>query len=529
MNRGGNSDSIPIDLILDILSRLPSKSIARFRCVSKLWGSMLRQPYFTELFLTRSSARPRLLIGIRSPNGEFSFFSTPHPQNPYGKSSLVVTADFHMKFSKDMGPVFSCVTSGLIYFSSMRISKDEDEDKGPVLCNPITGQYAILPYLMRYRKFFSFLGFDPIDKQFKALFIAYPYCSDDHEILTVGTEKMGWRKIHCPLTHHPVSKGICINGVLYYFACGIVRTSDDENYEDVIVCFDVRSEKFKFIDANFFRDRDQVLDITELIWINYKGKLCAISWGILCGNTGGRMLHMWVLEDVEKHEWSKYVYTLLENEVIKHLYDLIVGVTATGEIVFSKKNDTSRPVYVFYFNPERNTLQSIEIQGLEKDRFVYYAIIDLVEDLNINDAKELKSSSVNQGLSIIRKMPTTTTSFVVGSSDLGSQPKFKYKSLAIVAVNFLQVVRAPPLVVPTSTLLGIALRCGPGGLTYRVHVIPSLRAWQWPNGVKSGVSRLQGVDPWPGPTESLLCKWKPLDHHHLVALTLFIRNYHKIS
>ncbi|CAL9216910.1 unnamed protein product [Arabidopsis halleri] len=236
---------------------------------------------------------------------------------------------------------------------------------------------------MRYRKVFSFLGFDPIDKQFKALFIAYPYCSDDHEILTVGTEKMGWKKIHC---NDPISKGICINGVLYYFACGIVRTSDDENYDDVIVCFDVRSEKFKFIDANFFRERDQVLDITELIWINYKGKLCALSWGMFCGNTGGWMLHMWVLEDVEKHEWSKNVYTLPENEVIKDLYDLIVGVTATGEIVFSKKNDTSRP-----------------------DRFVY-AIVDLVEDLNINDAKELKSSSVNQGLSIIRKRPTTTTS-----------------------------------------------------------------------------------------------------------------------
>ncbi|XP_020866667.1 putative F-box protein At5g42430 isoform X1 [Arabidopsis lyrata subsp. lyrata] len=140
MNRGENSDSIPIDLILEILSRLPSKSIARFRCLSKLWGSMLRQPYFTELFLTRSSARPRLLIGIRSQNGEFSFFSTPHPQNPYGKSSLVVTADFHMKFSEDMRPVFCCVTSGLIYFSSMRISKDENEDEVPVLCNPITGQ-----------------------------------------------------------------------------------------------------------------------------------------------------------------------------------------------------------------------------------------------------------------------------------------------------------------------------------------------------------------------------------------------------
>ncbi|CAL9218904.1 unnamed protein product, partial [Arabidopsis halleri] len=29
-------------------------------------------------------------------------------------------------------------------------------------------------------------------------------------------------------------------------------------------------------------------------------------------------------------------------------------------------------------------------------------------------------------------------------------------------------------------------------LTYRIHVIPSLRAWQWPNGVKSRSVALAG-------------------------------------
>ncbi|KAF8055017.1 hypothetical protein N665_1305s0004 [Sinapis alba] len=32
-------DHIPLDLTLEILSRLPTKSIARFLCVSKLWSS----------------------------------------------------------------------------------------------------------------------------------------------------------------------------------------------------------------------------------------------------------------------------------------------------------------------------------------------------------------------------------------------------------------------------------------------------------------------------------------------------------
>ncbi|VVA93158.1 unnamed protein product [Arabis nemorensis] len=71
-----NSKSFPIDLILEILSRLPAKSTGRFRCVSKLWSSMLHRPYFTELFMTRSVSRPRLLFALEEPD-EWRFFSLP--------------------------------------------------------------------------------------------------------------------------------------------------------------------------------------------------------------------------------------------------------------------------------------------------------------------------------------------------------------------------------------------------------------------------------------------------------------------
>ena len=72
-------DSIPSDLINEIFLRLPAKSIARFCCVSKLWGYMLFHPYFTELFLTRSSAWPRLLL-IVAQYPEWLFFSSPQPK-----------------------------------------------------------------------------------------------------------------------------------------------------------------------------------------------------------------------------------------------------------------------------------------------------------------------------------------------------------------------------------------------------------------------------------------------------------------
>ncbi|XP_019091876.1 PREDICTED: putative F-box protein At1g30930 [Camelina sativa] len=166
-------NSIPTDLIVEIVSRLPAKSAARCRCVSKLWRTILRRQEFTDLFLTRSKARLRLLLAVKQ-DGEWGFYSTPQPQNPSEKFSLVVAAaDFHTKFSKGISKYNCSYASGLIYFHKMCIPR-EDEDLKHVICNPLTGQYVILPQLRRgvsHSYSYSYLGFDPIDKEFKVLFM----------------------------------------------------------------------------------------------------------------------------------------------------------------------------------------------------------------------------------------------------------------------------------------------------------------------------------------------------------------------
>ncbi|XP_023645580.1 putative F-box protein At1g30930 isoform X2 [Capsella rubella] len=378
-------NSIPIDLIIEILSRLPEKSASRFRCVSKQWKSLaltrsgFHRDDFSDL-LTRSSARPpRLLFGVAK-DREWSFYSTLLPQNPYDKSSsLVVSAagDFHTKFSKGTSEFNCSYASGLIYFHRMCIPR-EDEDEKRVIYNPLTGQYVILPELRGYS--YSYLGFDPVDKEFKVLFMStsdYIASSDtDHYILTLGARKLRWRKIRCPFTHEPVWDRICINGVLYYLAIG----TDGRSF--LIVCFDVRTEKFKFIctPERYFPSL-----------INYKGKLCLYD-SECCRFS--RKLSMLVLEDVEKEEWTTYSYKLrAEIEVVKVNKNLeVVGVTASGDIVLSTES-ACKLFYVFYYNPGRNTLQSVEIQGVgdaNRDRRVY-TFADYAEDLSVDDAMKLKS------------------------------------------------------------------------------------------------------------------------------------------
>ncbi|ESQ33543.1 hypothetical protein EUTSA_v10009304mg [Eutrema salsugineum] len=288
--RGENSDSIPIDLIHDILSRLPCKVSGKVSLHVEAMGSMLHLPYFTRK------------------NG----YETVH-----------------------------------------------------VICNPSTGQRARLPKLRTDRGSKSFLGFDPVDKQFKVLYVAY---NNDHRIVTLGNGKMGWRKTQCPSNHHPsTKKGICIDGVLYYMAAPIDRT-----YVLVIVCFDVKSEIYKFIRAPDSFDRATM--------IGYKGKLGWIRWDTSNVYDGIRTpeLHMWVLEDADKQEWSRYFFTFPNDKFVDGVY--VAGMTATGDIVLSM-SFTRYPFYVFYFNPERNTLQNIEIQGFTNHGMVH-AFVDHVEDLN---------------------------------------------------------------------------------------------------------------------------------------------------
>ncbi|KFK34958.1 hypothetical protein AALP_AA5G216100 [Arabis alpina] len=377
MKRGADMRPLPTDLIIEIFLRLPAKSVGRFRSVSKQWCSMLSRPDFIELFLSRSCARPRLLFAVER-KGVWRFFSSPQ-----SSSSRLVDADFHSTLSEDVGRFTCSYAFGLFYFRDMWIPRN---GTFYVVYNPTTGQYVTLPNVNMFRKSRGFLGFDPSQKQFKVLAEGNPFDRErePHEVLTLGTGELSWRKkkIDCPQYDHSLCEGICINGVLYYLVVNI------RDLPDALICFDLKSEEFKLVVAECFSDRKT----TKLI--NYKGKLGGINCSY--GEAGGKYtleLRMCVLEDVERQEWSTYVYTLPENELIDDPSNVsVAGVIATGEIVLAM-DYTCKPYYVFYFNPEKNTLQSVEIQGFgaELEAVKYCgrvsAYVDHVEHLDVEDFK----------------------------------------------------------------------------------------------------------------------------------------------
>ncbi|KAG2312685.1 hypothetical protein Bca52824_024242 [Brassica carinata] len=377
----GNSETIPIDLIFEIFSRLPSKSIAKCRCVSKFWDSLLRREDFTELFITRSRARPQLFLSCLE-NEELFLFSIPQVQN-----RDVIPANYHTKFpsgrsSKIIGPV-----RGLVCLTHLRKYKRT----ASVICNPSTGQSLPLPNVKtRSTHVNSFLGFDPIGKQFKILSMTtmdYHNC-EEHQVLTLGTRKLSWRKIECSVSHYfrHIIHGICINGVVYYVA-GV----NGPPMANGIVCFDVRSEKFSVIN----RDEEMAL-WSQSTLVNYKGTLGALlSDGFTEVNGETKCFELWVVVDAGKHEWSKHISISLPplwKNIVADAKLFFVGVTGTDEIVLSPSYVSepyyyaSEPyyLYVYYYNIERNTIRRVEIQGM--DAFQHCSVrisLNHVEDVNL--------------------------------------------------------------------------------------------------------------------------------------------------
>lgn len=196
-------DKIPIDLVVKIFSKMSStKSMAKCRCVSKLWSSIIRSPYYKVLFPTKPPDPPRLLF-ILVDQGKLFFYTSPQPKNlnpDEGSSSLVATLHHRMPIKDRMklcGPV-----NGL--FCQQHVG---DDSIVLVVSNPITGESVILPKLTTKKvdEAKIYLGYDPIEKQFKVLSITWVCGEKDpqHQVLTLenGGRDLLWRNIEC-----------CING-----------------------------------------------------------------------------------------------------------------------------------------------------------------------------------------------------------------------------------------------------------------------------------------------------------------------------
>ncbi|CAN6826363.1 unnamed protein product [Brassica oleracea] len=181
----------------------------------------------------------------------------------------------------------------------------------------------------------SFLGYDPIEKQHKVLAMIKRYDTVvDHQVLTLrGSGNLTWRK---------------------------AARASAGGY--MIVCFDLRSEKYSFVK---FTEREKYFATL----INFQGKLASLMAhpNPLFISGTSTSFEMWILRDPEKHGWYPRIFKLPPTwkDVVGGEELLFRGVTATNEFVLSCNcKSSSEPFHVYYYNFIKETITRVEIQGM---------------------------------------------------------------------------------------------------------------------------------------------------------------------
>ncbi|KAL1207662.1 F-box protein [Cardamine amara subsp. amara] len=338
------------DLILMLLKGLPVKTLARFLCVSKEYNSIIRNRDFMKSYLIKSSTPPQSLIFTFEGMSSFKhfFFSSPQTQNQ-GESSSVAT--YLMECDHIWDTTVGPSVHGLICYGTPSELK---------VYNPSTRRSITLPKIDSHRvDMHHYLGYDPINGDYKQALLCMMKgmyierrrgSAQELRVLTLGKED-SWRMVEDFPPHslgRPDFTDICIAGVLYY-----VAFLDNYRSGYAIMSFDVRSEKLDLIKGP---DPDMSPKLTS-----YEGKLAVLFAGM-----AEYRIHLWVLEDGAKHEWSKRSYVLPTIDGYDYFYFHPFCANDSGELILAPDMCSSRPFYVLYYHPKKNSVRRVYIEGLRQ-------------------------------------------------------------------------------------------------------------------------------------------------------------------
>ncbi|CAA7019021.1 unnamed protein product [Microthlaspi erraticum] len=331
--------NIPLDLTVEILKKLPAKSLARFRCVSNEWENMINKFIVIDSIVTRclSLTKPTRDIHVisyrgsstlRFSNYSYSFLSPQitNEEQLYNEYIFENSKgyDSYRSFQYVRGLIgFQCLDSGLFKIH-----------------NPTTRQSVTLPVTSFPPSWSYFFGYDPIKNQYKVVSISRYQPEQSCLVFTLGDPTKQWRDIHCCIGRHPpFGEAVCINGTIYYKA------------KTVLASFNVRSEKFNLI-------QDLPIDPEDLTLINYQEKLGCMC----CSDLNKNDVDMLVMENAEKQEWTKITFVAMLQDLPSRVD--FAGVTHPGgEIVLVHKTYYSGLAsVVYYYDPKRNSRRRAEIQ-----------------------------------------------------------------------------------------------------------------------------------------------------------------------
>lgn len=349
--------TLPEEILADILSRLPVKSLCRLKSVSPSWKSFISDPYFAKTHLNRAKTQ-------NSKNLDQKIIIMSDYQNLYS----VDFADRNPTITKvaDFSPVRIKVLSscdGLLLVPLV--------DGSNFLLNPSTREYKALPTLPfalgPRREFFRCVygfGYDSFTDDYKVLIIVY--CETEYESRTERGITVGaiyslktnlWRRIQD--TNYflwTISCGVFFNGCIH-FLCWKSTGSF------LIVAFNLSDEIFREVPLPASFCELEALDYRVAV---FGGCLCLVDDLCLVDEPSyyrNKTSEFWMMKEYGVSEsWTKLpidmpgvelLCLLTEDEYMLKTKDKrLDGVFGGKVVVYNIKNETLSSMVVHGFPKE---------------------------------------------------------------------------------------------------------------------------------------------------------------------------------
>ncbi|XP_019166880.1 PREDICTED: putative F-box protein At1g47790 [Ipomoea nil] len=378
---------LPKDILVEILSKLPAKSLVRLRCVSKFFSALIADHGFGVLHRSLSLKLPNragILIVII-------------PRTPYHSRSTPVfyTINFSEKNPQQLQANRARYLDGQPYVvDHLRSSSDglvclHKNNSYVDVCNVSTGQRISLPRIpFHVESPCALLGFDSESKRYKVLMSASTsidrvngrrdgtiFFKYKHWVLTVGVDK-SWREINNNNSNSHLlytfdgyrcanywasfwanysDTSVYIDGVIYSYKCNWLTKVHPLSFG--IVAFEVGSESFFEIPLPN--------EISLQYYYTHAFGLLQVDGGrlaiVLVFEISSSYMGVWTWEKFKKC-WEKII------TIIPYRIDEVRALRFTtnhaGEIVLLSIN--SKQLSILVYNLKSKVWRKFDVGGVEE-------------------------------------------------------------------------------------------------------------------------------------------------------------------
>ncbi|CAK9164257.1 unnamed protein product [Ilex paraguariensis] len=360
--------SLPIDIMADLLSRLPVTTLLQLRCVSKCWRSLIDSPNFIKMHLHRSKGNTACHSLVFNSNKLYSseldslnfLMELNHPLKNFGTTTV-------------MG---SC--NGLLLLAN--------KDKGVYLWNMSTRKHHKLPDTSaqsspypQYLRYMSYgFGYDSNLDDYKVVRIVqfyYEECdSFSSEVKVYSLKSNSWRTVQ-QLPYY-----LCFTCQWGAYACGAlhwaVKQRRDPDMPILVVAFDIGTEEYRLLSQPEYliEDFDMGLEVLG-------GCIC-----ITCSYDTN--IDIWVMKDYGVNgSWTKFLVVIPPRAPIREYMKPLAYSKGGEEILLNCDGER-----FFWYDLALKTFKEATICGSPFSDYVpysYYVVVYIGSLVPVADFGEI--------------------------------------------------------------------------------------------------------------------------------------------